>query len=262
MLSQLKSKEEITLNRLPSVITVEDAAKRLLATPEAVTMELESGRLKGFTIASEWRTTEESLIAFIEEPVKQEVKGASPLSASRSAESRSDMDQLDSILSGIVWESEGPFDHHWPKRKEQEENIEHYDESYISEIIVGNRDLRIKIGFGNRFTAGKVRRRAVVFLDDGRRIWPVVEFVGADDFEESGKMISLIKIPKESGKGHIRLHPGDQPSLEYASMPVVEYNAEVMGRYAATGLAVLVRKGECTLMARHAMIRARQKGWI
>ena len=250
------------MNRLPNVITVEDAAKRLLASPEAVKMELQSGRLKGFTIAGEWRTTEENLIAFIEEPVEHESEGTTPLNAQRSAGLAPDTEQLDSALSRIVWQSKDPFDYHWPRKKGEEDKPELYDEAHEAEISMGGQEYRVQIGFTNRRTAGKDRRRAVVFLNDGRRMRPVVEFVGTDDFDQSGKMVSLIKIPNESGSGHTRLQPGDQPSSEYDGMPIVQYSREITGPYAATTLAVLVRKDEYSLMARHAIIRARQKGWV
>ena len=250
------------MSKLPTVITIEDAAKRLIATVQAVKTELECGRLGGFTIAGEWRTTEEDLVDFMEGHRQRRADSSTSSVQSEGCARESTDDGLDLSLSQAAWQGTEPFDYHWPKRKGHPENIEHYDEAIASCICASDHELHVTVGFTRRFTAGKERRRAVVFLCNGRRMWPVVEFVGADDFEESKHMVSLIKIPRASGTGHTRVRKGQQPPREYAGMPVVPYDSRVTGPYAATGLAVLARGDEYDVMLRHAMIRTVFKGWL
>ena len=53
------------MSDFPLVLTVEAAAERLATTPEKLVAELKAGRLEGFRIGDEWRTTETALIRFM-----------------------------------------------------------------------------------------------------------------------------------------------------------------------------------------------------
>ena len=57
-------------------------------------------------------------------------------------------------------------------------------------------DHTIRIGFGLRPTYGQERIRVVVWIDGH----PHAEFLGADDFQESGEILSEIKIGGEVGE--------------------------------------------------------------
>ena len=49
------------MSHFPVVLTLEAAAERLLTTPDTLRSELEAGRLEGFRLGDEWRTTEAAL---------------------------------------------------------------------------------------------------------------------------------------------------------------------------------------------------------
>jgi len=87
--------------------------------------------------------------------------------------------------------------------------------------------------------------------------YPMVEFVGADNFEGNGQMASIIKT--REGK-HLR--PGESLPIEYVSLPVDLYTHVVTGPYAAGSMAVIADKDDLTTMAHHGLIRAYWKKGI
>jgi hypothetical protein len=60
--------KDVRVSSFPIVLTVSLVAERLITSPDAVIAELEGGRLRGFKVGGEWRTTEEDLLAFIGRP--------------------------------------------------------------------------------------------------------------------------------------------------------------------------------------------------
>jgi hypothetical protein len=74
----------------------------------------------------------------------------------------------------------------------------------------------VKVAFGHRETYGKRRRRVLVLID-GR---PHAEFLGADDFESSGDVLSEIKVPGEKGERMCR-YPDEVIPERYSGLPVV-----------------------------------------
>ena len=102
------------------------------------------------------------------------------------------------------------FTYQWP------EDTETYD--YFIEYIAMDEEGEhaVKIGFGKRHTYGRDRIRIVVWIDDH----PHAEFLGADDFEQSGEVLSEIKVPGDVGE-RICKYP-DEPIPERYSMFHVE----------------------------------------
>jgi hypothetical protein len=234
----------------PTVVRVDDAAKRLLTSSEQVLAELKTGRLKGFCVGNEWRTTEEALLQFIEGTPRVSREGSASVRAASDAGREGDCRPG---LVGIDWTSQASFSYRWPDSVE-----ESYAEAYRAVVPVDGRDRHLLAGFTTRQSAGKVdRSRAVVFLGELPRIWPVVEFSGDNDFAQNSRMASVIKLP--DGR-HLR--PGASIPAEYAEFPLVLYRDVVRGPYAARSIAVMAKKDDLTLMARHALIRARWKNWI
>jgi len=54
----------------------------------------------------------------------------------------------------------------------------------------------VKVGFCKRPAYRRDRIRVVVWIDD----YPHAEFLGADDFEKSGEVLSEIKVPGDTGE--------------------------------------------------------------
>lgn len=138
------------------------------------------------------------------------------------------------------------FPYHWPDGVK-----EFYQEVYETVASIEGRRAVIKIGFCNRKAAGADRRRAVVFIN-GR---PMVEFVGADHFNSTKSMVSMIK-----GRDRTQIQDEDGLPKEYTSLKVVRFNEFVTGPHASRALAIEARADDLRTMGRHAIIRAIFRG--
>ena len=70
----------------------------------------------------------------------------------------------------------------------------------------------LRIGFTRRSVYGSDRARVVIWIDDH----PHAEFVGADDFDFSGEVLSEIKVPGEVGERICR-YPDEPIPERYAA---------------------------------------------
>lgn len=235
----------------PVVLTLEEAAQRLRASPGQIAAELEAGRLEGFKVGDDWRTTETALLTFmgISIPTPNERPPAMTTTVTAPVD-------FSTLVAAAEWRPIESFSYQWPKEKGKVQPPEHYEQAHETRVKLTGREQAIRIGFCNRESAGdKDRRRAVIFLG----LYPLVEFSGenSDVFPQSGRLASVIKLP--SGQ-HLR--PGGPIPPEYKGFRLVTYNQLVVGPYAAGSLAVVVHKDELSLMAHHGLIRAQWKGLI
>lgn len=214
------------------VLTIEEVCQFFRVDTQAVQREIDAGRLPTITIGGEWRVLRSDLLNFLE--TAKRVSTANP------------NDSFDTGAPQFELELKPapPFDYKWPW------NREHYDEAYSGTVHVGNEASTAQIGFTTREAAGKLRRRAIVFIDR----YPMVEFVAADDFEESKNMVSLVK--RENGK---QVRPGEPTPVQYHGLRVEPYRKHVTGPYASTNLAVVCRSNDHTAMVEHALIRRRAR---
>jgi hypothetical protein len=232
----------------PTVLRVEDAAGMLLTSVDAVLEELASGRLRGFRVGGEWRTTAEAVVAFIEGGPSGLVSNEAEPVGSALPEPAS-AQEIDAYIPPSEWKSADAFQYRWP------DGAERYPAAVAARVGLGKRRLPFVIGFTERQTAGRLRRRAVVFSGQpGKSLYPLVEFVGADDFESTHRMASLVK----AGSKHVK--PGQQLPAGYEAMPVVVYDEVVTGPYAAHSMAVEAVQEDHDVMVRHAILRAQAKG--
>ncbi len=232
------------------MLTVPLAAERLLTTPAAVVAELEAGRLKGFKIGGEWRTTVESLLDFIHRQLTTNVEIA--------ALGEHGGDSLAHVE--IAWQPIEPFSFTWPRTAGADPDDvvpEYHKPAFAATIPFQGRRVSVRIGFTDRVAAGMKRKRVNVFLEAGSTLVPLVQFVGANDYEETGRLASVIK--KEDG---LHLRPGELVPAEYRDMPHCLYSEVVAGKNAARSVAVLAHRDDLPLMARHGLIRARWKGLL
>jgi hypothetical protein len=238
------------------VMKVGDVADKLLSTPQAVIAELEAGTLRGFKIGGEWRTTNQHLIAFVNGTAAQPAKTAIPINPVAREEERKSI-TVSSILavSQAQWKPIDPFVYLWPGGKFDEPQ----EEAFTATFTIGNRAMPLVISFCNRPTSGMDdRRRANIFSGVvGVNLYPVVEFVGANDFKVSGKMASVVK---HSDRKHAK--PGEALPEGYEGFPIGNFWELVIGPYAAHSLCVVAHKDDYNLMARHALLRVYQRGWF
>lgn len=104
----------------------------------------------------------------------------------------------------------GNFTYQWPAGTEAFDNFVEYG------AIAEDGEHNVKIGFGRRHTYRRDRIRVVIWIDDH----PHAEFLGVDDFESSGEVLSEIKVPGDVGERICR-YP-DEPIPERYMMFRVE----------------------------------------
>ncbi|MEO7715588.1 MAG: helix-turn-helix domain-containing protein [Capsulimonas sp.] len=158
-------------------------------------------------------------------------------------------------LRELEWEPAQPFLHQWPNAKEKE-----LQDTAFSQIIeIDGKHISLAIGFATRDTASMAaRRHATVFWGDiGRTLYPLVQFAGANNFEETGLLASIIR------DGSRKTVPADAAlPCGYEEMPVGIYNDLISGPYARKSRCVIAHKDDFAVMAKHALLRSQQKGRI
>lgn len=109
---------------------------------------------------------------------------------------------------------------------------------------------RLRIGFGERFVYGRMRKRVIVWIDSK----PHAEFFGADDFENSGDLVSEVKVP--GGKGERICRYPDEPIPErYAGLPVLGLPTRVSGTGVHGAWAVVANISDHRMLATLAALR-------
>ena len=239
-----------------NVMLPEEVAKWWRVDLSAILRLIETGRLPAFPIGSDYRIRETDVLAFME--------GRAPsVPNDPSAGKKIHLDVDDKTLKLFL--KIDPFKHTWPAVKDTEPFVEEYDEAFEVEIPVEKRtrSWNMVIGFCHRESAGRLRRRAVVFWGDpssSTTLYPVVQFTGGNDYGTNQEMASTIR--DRHGKKQIR-DMGLLPK-EYAQsgLRIGGYRDVVDGPYASRGLAVIATRDDLASMAVHAWLRTMQKGWL
>ncbi|MEP7224962.1 MAG: DUF6884 domain-containing protein, partial [Actinomycetota bacterium] len=146
------------------------------------------------------------------------------------------------IVSGVS-ELE-PFDFRWP------EGDEHFERGWNYTATIGPISFRVRHGIGGREVYGRYRVHSVTWLDGQ----PMVEGVASDDYDESGALLSTLRI---GGKAHVR-DAADLP-LAYAGYTIVRQSDEINAKYSRQSLAIKVLADDLGAWARHAVLRAQSK---
>jgi excisionase family DNA binding protein len=215
---------------IPTVYTIEEAAQVLKVSTQAIIDEINAGHLGGFRVGDQWRTTDKNIAEFISRGGSQE--------QSKPANRESIFPSTTTALKKVVG-----FSYKWP-----DGTIEKYPEAYEGNVKTDNAQIQVNVGIGERFAAGKNRKRVVVFLD--RR--PTVEFAGVDDFDTSRLIASVITI-----RNRKRLKPGQRIPDEYRPFQLVRYNTVITGPRAMSAMGVLAKIDDFATMVSHALIRAK-----
>lgn len=109
------------------------------------------------------------------------------------------------------------YDYRWPGG-----NVESYPHWIEYRAAGADGEHRVRIGFGVRAVYGRDRKRVVVWFDAR----PQAEFLGADDFEHSGDVLSEIKVPGDTGE---RIYPQEAVPERYSGLPVAGLPTRVSG---------------------------------
>ncbi len=222
---------------IQEVLTLDEVADFLRIPSDKLVPEIASGRLQALKIADEVRILKSDLMKYLEL-----AKTGSATAVRQKSENLAR--PTDERMPDINLTPAKPFEHMWPNRRQ-----EHYPEAYSANVEMDGALRSLRIGFTERPTAGRLRKRAVIFVDER----PMVEFVGSDDFERSHKMLSLVK--RKNGK---RLRPGETTPPEYRNLQVEPYRKYVTGAYASSNQAIVCSKDDLSVMVQHALLRLRQ----
>jgi len=223
----------MSITELPEVLTPEDVASFIQVSPEAVFAEIAAGRIKAFVFGGETRIQKKSLIEALVEDA--------PANAERSPNAEHDKFPLEEIRPSA------PFEFTWPAAKGRPKNVESYPRAYETRARVNGQTVRVVVGITKRESSGKKDRERILILIDGQ---PLVEFIGADDFDHSRLVASIIK---PDGSKHLRV--GDHLPPEYAPFDTRPYNQVVTGPRAKKGMAVVCTIDDLGTMVQHALIR-------
>ncbi|HMD86916.1 MAG TPA: helix-turn-helix domain-containing protein [Terriglobia bacterium] len=206
---------------LPDVLTLQEVAEFLRVSEEHLKPEVESGRLRVCVIGSERRILKRDLFHF--------------LRVASGGIAKTDW-------QGLAVPTPAPrFTYKWPNGEERV-----YPRAFAGPVRVDDEWKAVQIGFGKITRAGKQRDQAVVFINHR----PRVEFLGADNFELTNLMVSIIKT---SGGRHVPVK--EYIPFEYAGFGVEPYNHHVTGPNAFSGFAVVCKSDDLVTMTKVALIR-------
>ena len=222
---------------LPNIMNAEEVASYFKVEEEVVLGEIKAGRLKGFKIGSEWRISDEEILAYM---------GMQKSMVQGNEVSQSIVPQTE---AGGGFKEIQAFDFKWPGES-GEGFIEHYDRGYEATRKINGRDYTFIIGFGWREAAGQNRRRVTIWI--GNRA--IVEFAGSNNYAKDKLVAGIIRLPNNR-----QLSPRVDIPKEYRNFKVVRYDSIVQGPRASKNLAVVVDENDLDAMLRHAIIRARWK---
>jgi len=143
----------------------------------------------------------------------------------------------------------GKFTYKWP---DSEETFDYFAE-YKAKAEDG--DHVVKIGFGKRDTYVMKDRIRVLVLIDGK---VYAEFLGADDFEVSGEVLSEIKVPGNVGEIICR-YPEEAVPERYNMFNVEGLPLSVKGKGVHNTWAVVASIGDHKTLAALAGLRRLEK---
>ncbi len=127
----------------------------------------------------------------------------------------------------VSTEALGPFSWRWP------EGLEYFERGWITLVDLDGVEVQVRHGIGRRTVFGASRPHSVTWVDNE----PTVEGVGADDYDKSHALLSLIKVTKK----HLRPH--DAVPAGYAEFEVAVMADAASGPYSPRSLAVKIGEG-------------------
>jgi hypothetical protein len=135
-------------------------------------------------------------------------------------------------------------------------DTEYYPSSVLYRAIADDGEHEIRIGFGGRNAYGRERPRIIVWIDN----YPQAEFVGADDFDTSGEVLSEIVVPS-NGSNRICRYPGEPIPERYMMFNTVGLPIRIQARGVHGAWAVVANIADHKTMATVAALR-RHEWWI
>ena len=110
------------------------------------------------------------------------------------------------------------YEYQWP------DGSETYDYYVDYSGVAEDGQHKVRVGFGERPAFGGNRARVVVWIDG----YPHAQFVGADDFEVSGEVLSEVKVPGDKGERMCR-YPEESIPERYVMFDTEGLPARIQG---------------------------------
>lgn len=150
-----------------------------------------------------------------------------------------DFKAVGSPASGVTYK--------WPPNQ-----LDHYETFQRYEDTAGR---RFGVGIAEPLEFyGRMRAYAVVHeVSSGGGLNALAVFVAADDYEQSGEMLCLIKGKGPGGRKMFR--PGDDLPRGYGGATVVPFTSRVTGPHSRDGLAIVCHRDRPEHMVQHAAIQ-------
>jgi hypothetical protein len=142
------------------------------------------------------------------------------------------------------------YTHTWPDR-----STERYAAWIDYRGLAPDGEHTIRVCFGERPVYGQNDRKRVLILIDDR---VYVEFIGADDFDCSGDLLSEIKIRDRQGE-HMCRYPDDAVPERYAGLPVTGLPTRVCGDGVHNAWAVLANVADHRMLVALAALRRQER---
>ncbi|MCH7580252.1 MAG: hypothetical protein IIB22_08420 [Chloroflexi bacterium] len=145
-----------------------------------------------------------------------------------------------------IKETGGEFEHRWPGG-----DVETYTSwiDYAASAADG-KEHTIRIGKAIRETYGRERVRITAWIDD----YVHAEFLGVDDFDVSGQIVSEIKLPGDPGERMCR-YPEEPVPERYGGLQVTGLPTRVTGPGVHSAWAIICNIGDHQSIAALAGLR-------
>ncbi|MEM7393727.1 MAG: hypothetical protein AAF492_15385 [Verrucomicrobiota bacterium] len=138
------------------------------------------------------------------------------------------------------------------------DHIETFPHWVEYQAMIGEHPALFRIGFGTRPVYGKNRIRVVVWINGT----PHVEFLGADDFEKTGEILSEIRVPGMKAERMCNYNKETVPE-RYMGMTVAGLKTRVSGPRVHNAWAIIVNLADhkriCLLAALRKIERERER---
>jgi hypothetical protein len=152
-------------------------------------------------------------------------------------------------ILGIVEVTQN-YQFRWPA------STEDYANSILYLAMADDREHEIRIGFGNRDAYRRERPRVVIWIDN----YPQAEFVGADDFDTSGEVLSEIIVPS-NGSSRICRYQEEPIPERYMMFNTVGLPVRIAARGVHRAWAVVANIADHRTMIAVASLR-RHEWWV
>lgn len=132
-------------------------------------------------------------------------------------------------------------------------------------VFVGETDregaVHVALGVAPGYQSwGRARIHVVAFLTGGSPQIPLAEFIGTDDYAETGDLVAVIRGRGEP-KSKKMFGPGDPLPRTYAErFRTALYNDHIRAPGAWSKVALLVHQDQHEAMLNHALLQARRRG--